>query len=139
MSSPATPEEDCPLQLVKTGNAKDDYSFTLCKENLDRVLSKVGQKSLMYFCNSKRNRFADSPLAESVQIFCVLRYDILYEPNNSICPFTSNAFGWYSYFTKDLRICSIPSTEYYNRAFGYTDSSNSSAFWASFPTKKALL
>lgn len=33
--------QNCPLQLVETGNAEDDYSFTLCDENLDRVLAKV--------------------------------------------------------------------------------------------------
>ncbi|CAM9496374.1 unnamed protein product, partial [Sphacelaria rigidula] len=33
--------ENCPLQLVETGNAEDDYSFTLCEDNLDRVLAKV--------------------------------------------------------------------------------------------------
>lgn len=33
--------ENCPLQLVSTGNADDDYSFTLCDDNLDRVLAKV--------------------------------------------------------------------------------------------------
>ncbi|CAM9758698.1 unnamed protein product, partial [Laminaria digitata] len=39
-SGPA-PRENRPLQLVSTGNAEDDYSFTLCDDNLDRVLSKV--------------------------------------------------------------------------------------------------
>eukprot|EP00903_Cladosiphon_okamuranus_P015166 g14023.t1 len=33
--------ENCPLQMVSTGNAEDDYSFKLCEGNLDRVLSKV--------------------------------------------------------------------------------------------------
>ena len=33
--------ENCPLQMVSTGNAEDDYSFKLCEDNLDRVLSKV--------------------------------------------------------------------------------------------------
>lgn len=33
--------ENRPLQLVETGNADDDYSFTLCDDNLDRVLAKV--------------------------------------------------------------------------------------------------
>lgn len=37
----AAPPENCPLQLVSTGNAADDYSFKLCEDNLDRVLSKV--------------------------------------------------------------------------------------------------
>lgn len=37
----AAAKEDCPLQLVSTGNAEDDYSFKLCEDNLDRVLSKV--------------------------------------------------------------------------------------------------
>ncbi|CAN0517382.1 unnamed protein product [Ectocarpus sp. 12 AP-2014] len=37
----AAKRESCPLQLVSTGDAENDYSFKLCEENLDRVLSKV--------------------------------------------------------------------------------------------------
>lgn len=37
----AAARENCPLQMVSTGNAEDDYSFKLCEDNLDRVLSKV--------------------------------------------------------------------------------------------------
>ncbi|CAM9916646.1 unnamed protein product [Choristocarpus tenellus] len=33
--------ENRPVQLVKTGDAEDNYSFKLCEENLDRVLAKV--------------------------------------------------------------------------------------------------
>ncbi|CAM9326299.1 unnamed protein product [Pylaiella littoralis] len=40
-SAAAAARENCPLQLVSTGNAEDDYSFALCEDNLDRVLSKV--------------------------------------------------------------------------------------------------
>jgi hypothetical protein len=41
------PEEETsaprPLQVVKTGDAADNYSFTLEEENLDFVLSQVPQ------------------------------------------------------------------------------------------------
>ena len=40
-ASVPAPRENRPLQLVSTGNKEDDYSFTLCEDNLDRVLSKV--------------------------------------------------------------------------------------------------
>lgn len=38
--------ENRPVQLVETGNADDNYSFTLCEENLDRVLAKVRSQLL---------------------------------------------------------------------------------------------
>jgi hypothetical protein len=37
----AAGERPRPLQIVKTGDAADNYSFTLEEENLDHVLSQV--------------------------------------------------------------------------------------------------
>lgn len=49
---PVAARENCPLQLVSTGNAEDDYSFTLCENNLDRVLSKVKGGAISYNSSS---------------------------------------------------------------------------------------
>lgn len=63
--------------MVSTGNAEDDYSFRLCEDNLDRVLSKV----LVVVCwlihaPRWRVRFFVDPVGDASQVlnlhFCLV-------------------------------------------------------------------